>query len=87
MGRLGQRLRIGLGPAAPPFALDIEPRRGRLSLSLRAAHGKVSGSYQPMLWQQRAQVDALREHLIAGLREMDGIIDAFVVTRPSRMLT
>jgi hypothetical protein len=39
----------------------------------------------PVIWDEVSRSDETA-HLIAGLREMDGIIDAFVVTRPSRML-
>ena len=39
----------------------------------------------PVIWDEVSRSDET-DHLIAGLKEMDGVIDAFVVTRPSRML-
>ncbi len=38
----------------------------------------------PVIWDEVSRSDET-DHLIAGLRGMDGVIDAFVVTRPSRM--
>lgn len=39
----------------------------------------------PVIWDEVSRSDETA-HLIAGLKEMEGIIDAFVVTRPSRMM-
>ena len=38
----------------------------------------------PVIWDEVSRSDET-EHLIAGLKEMDGVIDAFVVPRPVRM--
>ena len=38
----------------------------------------------PVIWDEVSRSDET-DHLIAGLKEMDGVIDAFVVTRPSRL--
>jgi hypothetical protein len=38
----------------------------------------------PVIWDEMPRSDETA-HLISGLREMDGILDAFVVTRPARM--
>jgi hypothetical protein len=39
----------------------------------------------PVIWDEVSRSEETA-HLIAGLKEMEGIIDAFVVTRPSKMV-